>query len=189
MNLKASSWASNRCVYTYITWLENFRLPYWLGECNIKTFLPALHNRANLSLSETIESTNFGYTIMGNDDSRGLLNTVLYSSLENDRKGQRPRHRVRRHARPGCGRKHNTDGLGETPPEYLEKVLGALGDYVQYDFDREPDSVSAPAIRQAPVFQPFTSSRLTQGYGAELTPRCAVSKAADGTQHDRVSES
>ena len=77
MNLKASSWASNRCVYTYITWLENFRLPYWLGECNIKTFLPALHNRANLSLSETIESTNFGYTIMGNDDSRGLLNTVL----------------------------------------------------------------------------------------------------------------
>lgn len=116
MNLKASSWASNRYVYTYITWLEDSRLPYWLVERNIKTYLRALYNRADLSLSETIESTNFGYTIMGNDDSRGLLNTVLYSSLENDRKGQRPRHRVRRHARPGCGRKHNTDGLGEAPP-------------------------------------------------------------------------
>ena len=77
MNLRASSWASNRYVYTYITWLENSRLPYWLVECNIKMCLRALYNRANLSFSETIGSTNFGYTIMDNDDSRGLLNIVL----------------------------------------------------------------------------------------------------------------
>lgn len=131
---------------------------------------------------------------MDEDDSQGLLKTVLgfFARKQPESSAQPASLRSRTRdawLRTDAYLQHDTDGFGENDPERLARTLRALEDYVQYDSDRESDSVSAPYIRQAPVFQPLTSCLLTQGYGAELTPRCAVSKASDGAQHDRASES
>jgi hypothetical protein len=147
-----------------------------------------------LNLSETFESTIFRCTIMDEDDSQGLLKTVLgfFARKQPESSAQPASLRSRTRdawLRTDAYLQHDTDGFGEIDPERLTRTLRALEDYVQYDSHRESDSVSAPDIRQAPVFQPLTSCLLTQGYGAELTPRCGVSKASGGAQHGRTSES
>jgi hypothetical protein len=93
---------------------------------------------------------------MDEDDSQGLLKSVLRFFA---------RKRPERSAHPGSLRsrtreawlrtdaylQHDADELGEIDPERLAKTLRTIEDYVQFDSDRESDSVSTLEIRQAPV--------------------------------------
>lgn len=116
------------------------------------TCLSALHNRADLNLSETLKSIILGCTIMDEDGSQGLLKTWL---------GFFARKRPERSAKPASLRsrkrdawirtdaylQHDTDEFGEIDPEHLARTLRAFEDYVQYDSDRKSDSVNAPDVR------------------------------------------
>jgi hypothetical protein len=141
-----------------------------------------------LNPSEIFKSTIIECIIMDEDDSQGLLKSMLgfFARKRPERSAQPASLRSRtREAwlRTDAYLQHDADGFGEIDPERLAKTLRALEDYVQYDSDRESDSVSALDIQQAPVFQPQTSCLLTQSYEAELTTRCALSEASDGAQH------
>lgn len=126
---------------------------------------------------------------MDEDDSQGLLKSVL---------GFFARKRPERSAQPGSLRsrtreawlrtdaylRHDASELDEIYPERLAKTLRTIEDYVQFDSDRESDSVSTLEMRQALVFELLTSCLLIHNYGAELTIRCAISQASGGAQHD-----
>lgn len=128
------------------------------------------------------------------DDSQGLLKTVLgfFVRRRPERSAQPASLRSRKHEawlRAEAFLQHDADEPDEPDPEGMARTLRALEEYVQYNSDGESDSVSAHDMRQAPVFRPLTSCLLTQGYGAGLTPRCAVSQASGDAQHDGASES
>ena len=102
---------------------------------------------------------------MDEDDSHGLLKTLLgfFARKQPERSAQPTSLRLRTlyaWLRTDAYLQHDTDGFGDIDPKHLAKTLRAIENYVQYDADRESDSVSAPGIRQTPVFQPLTSTRL-----------------------------
>ena len=112
---------------------------------------------------------------MDEDNSPGLLKTILRFFAQKRPERSAPPASLKSRTRDAWLRtdaylQHDTDGFDEIDPERLARTLRALESYVQYDSDRESDSVSAPDILQAPVFRPLTSCPLIQGYGAELTP-------------------
>lgn len=126
---------------------------------------------------------------MDGDDSRGLLKSVLgfFARKRPERSAQPTSLRSRARdawLRTDAYLQHDIDGFGEIDPECLERTLSALEDCVQFDSSAESDSVSASGICQVGDFLPLTSSLLTQGDGADHTPRHAISKTSDGAEND-----
>jgi hypothetical protein len=123
---------------------------------------------------------------MDHDDSRGLLKSILGFFARKPPEKSTPPTSLRSKAldawvRTDAYLQHKTNDFDEIDPEQVARILRTFENLVQYDSDREPDSVSTVTSQQISVFQPLTSCPLTEGFGAELTPHCAVPKAPGGS--------
>ena len=141
-----------------------------------------------MNRNEVFTSTILGCMIMDEDDSQGLLKTVLglFARKRPETSAQPASLKSRTRdawLRTDAYLQHDTDEFGELDPERRARTLRVFEDYVQCDSDRGSDPVSASVMQQAPIFQPLISCLLTQGYGIEFPPRYALSKASDIAQY------
>lgn len=120
---------------------------------------------------------------MDHDDSRGLLKGILSFFARKPPERLTPPISLRSQAldawlRTDAYLQHEANNFDEIDPEQVARTLRTFENLVQYDSDREPDSVSNVISWLISVSQPLTSCRLTQGCGAELTPHRAIPKAS-----------
>jgi hypothetical protein len=147
-----------------------------------------------LNLCKPFKSANSRCTAMDHDDSRGLLKGILGFFARKPPERLTPPTSLRSQARDAWMRtdaylQHETNDFDEIDPEQVARTLRTFENLVQYDSDRQRDSVSNVISWQISLFQSLTSCRLTQGCGAELTAHCAVPKASGGSSHDPAFES
>lgn len=94
---------------------------------------------------------------MDQDESQGLLKTVLgfFARRRPERSASTSLKSKKRDAwlRTDAYLQYDTDGIGEIDPERLARTLRAFEEYIEYDSDRDSDSVSAPHTGQASVHQ------------------------------------
>jgi hypothetical protein len=131
---------------------------------------------------------------MDHDDSRGLLKGILGFFARKPAERLTPFTSLRSQAldawvRTDAYLQHETNDLDAVDPEQVARTLKTFENLVQYDSDQEQDSVSNVISWQIPLFHPLASCQLIQGYGAELTPHCAVPKTSGGSPHDPAFES
>lgn len=103
---------------------------------------------------------------MDANDSQGLLKTWLgyFVGRRPERSAQPASLESRKNEawlRTEAFLQHDADEDDEPDPERTARTLRAFEDYVEYNSDGESDSVSAPDIRQHPVFRPLTPCLLT----------------------------
>ena len=130
---------------------------------------------------------------MNHDDSRGLLKSILgFFARKPPETSESPASLRSRTldawVRTDAYLQHDSDNFGEIDPEQVARTLHTFEDLVKYNSDPTPDSVSTHNTQQVPAFQPLNLHPLTQGYGIELTPQCAVPKAPGDPEHDSMSE-
>lgn len=156
--------------------------------------LSASYDRAELNLCKPFKSANSRCTTMDHDDSRGLLKGILGIFARKPPKSLKSPTSLRSQrldawVRADAYLQHETNDLDEMNTDQVARTLRTFENLIQYDSDREQDSVSSVISWQSSFFQPLTSCRLTQGCGAELPPHCAVPKASGGSSHDPAFES
>lgn len=149
---------------------------------------------AKLNLCKPFKSTNSRCTAMDHDDSRGLLKGILGFFARKLPESLTPPTSLRSQAldawvRTDAYLQHETNDFDEIDTEQVARTLRTFENLVQYDSDREQDSVSIVVSWRISLFQPLTSCRLTQGCGAEITPHCGIPKASGGSSYDRAFES
>ncbi|KAI1425790.1 hypothetical protein F5Y12DRAFT_795492 [Xylaria sp. FL1777] len=83
---------------------------------------------------------------MDQDESQGLLKTVLgfFARRQPERSARTSLKSKKRDAwlRTDAYLQHDTDGIGEIDPERLARTLRAFEEYIEYDSDRDSDSIS-----------------------------------------------
>ena len=104
---------------------------------------------------------------MDHDDSRGLLKSILGFFARKPPEKSTPPTSLRSQAldawvRTDAYLQHKTNDFDKIDPEQVARTLRTFENLVQYDSDREPDSVSTVTSQQISVFQPLTSCPLIQ---------------------------
>src|SRR5882757_9644171 len=117
------------------------------GICSALTRQPAFQpcdSVADLCPCQLFKSTDSRCAIMDQDESRGLLKSILGIFARKPPEKSAPPASVRSQAfdawlRTDAYLQHETDEFDEIDPENLARTLSAFEDLVQHDPDRGPD--------------------------------------------------